>query len=66
MPQYYESGDVIPMAMYRIGHSNDSSREPLFTMDKDKAMQLTVGSINEMKHLGGITNRSHEVLGNYC
>jgi hypothetical protein len=43
MPQYYARGDVIPVALYRIGHTDDSSRYPLFTMDKDKAMRLAVG-----------------------
>jgi hypothetical protein len=43
MPQYYENGDVIPVALYRIGHSNDSSRYPLYTMHKEKAMELVLG-----------------------
>jgi len=48
MPEYFEEGDVIPVALYRIGHSNDSSRHPLYTMSKDKAMQvLNAGTTNE-------------------
>ena len=43
MPEYYEEGDVIPVALYRIGHSNDSARHPLYTTNKDKAMQLLGG-----------------------
>ena len=43
MPQYYEHGDVIPVALYRIGHTNDSSRYPLYTMHKERAMQLLLG-----------------------
>jgi hypothetical protein len=43
MPQYYEHGDVIPIALYRMGHSNDSSRYPLFTMHKEKALNLVLG-----------------------
>jgi hypothetical protein len=43
MPEYYEEGDVIPVALYRIGHSNDSSRHPLFTTDKEKAMRRILG-----------------------
>jgi hypothetical protein len=40
MPQYYESGDTLPVALYKIGHTDDSSRDPLFTTNKNKAMQL--------------------------
>lgn len=43
MPEYYEEGDVIPVALYRIGHSNDSSRHPLYTTNKDKAMLVLGG-----------------------
>jgi len=43
MPEYYEEGDVIPVAIYRIGHRHDSSRHPLFTTDKEKAMQVMLG-----------------------
>ena len=45
MPQYYESGDTLPVALYKIGHTDDSSRDPLFTTNTNKAMQLlTPGS----------------------
>jgi hypothetical protein len=46
MPESYEEGDVIPVALYRIGHSNDGSRHPLFTTDKEKAMHPTSGGSN--------------------
>jgi len=42
MPDYFERGDVAPVAFYRIGHSDDSSRDPLFMMSKDKAMNLVI------------------------
>jgi len=42
MPQYYEADDVLPVALYKIGHTDDSSRDPLFTTDKNKAMQFLI------------------------
>ena len=44
MPRYYEEGDIIPVALYRIGHTNDSRRHPLFTTDKEKAMRVLSGN----------------------
>jgi hypothetical protein len=43
MPEHYEEGDAAVVTLYRVGHSNDSIRHPLFTMDKEKAMQLVLG-----------------------
>ena|SRR5436190_13891864 len=40
MPQKIKSGDTIPVALYRIGHSDDSSRLPRFTLLKEKAIQF--------------------------
>jgi hypothetical protein len=45
MSERYEKGDTAVVALYKIGHTNDSSRYPLFTTEKDKAMNfLTTGS----------------------
>ena len=44
MPQALENGDVVVVTLYRIGHSDDSSRDPLYTMSKEKALKfLTTG-----------------------
>ena len=43
MPESFERGDVAPVALYRIGHTDDSSRDPLFTINKEKAMKLVLG-----------------------
>ena len=43
MPDYYESGDVLPVAIYRIGHTDNSSRDPLFTTDQKKALNFLMG-----------------------
>jgi hypothetical protein len=43
MPEYLERGDVVPVALYRVGHTDDSSRDPLFTLSKEKAMKLVLG-----------------------
>ena len=40
MPEYLERGDVVPVAMYKIGHTDDSGRDPLFTLDREKAIKL--------------------------
>jgi len=40
MPEYFERGDVVPVAMYKIGHTDDSARDPLFTLDREKAIKL--------------------------
>jgi hypothetical protein len=40
MPEYFERGDVTPVIMYKIGHTDDRSRDPLFTMDREKAIRL--------------------------
>jgi len=39
MPDYLERDDVVPVALYRIGHTDDSSRDPLYTLDKEKALR---------------------------
>jgi hypothetical protein len=43
MPESFERGDVAPVALYRIGHTDDSSRDPLFTMNREKAIRLALG-----------------------
>jgi len=43
MPEYFERGDTTIVTLYKMGHSDDSSRDPLFTMDKQKAMQIAMG-----------------------
>jgi hypothetical protein len=43
LPDYFERGDVIPVALYRIGHTDDSSRGPLYTLKREKAMKLVLG-----------------------
>ena len=45
MPDYFERGDITVVTLYRIGHADNSSRDPLFTTSKKKAMQfLQTGS----------------------
>ena len=44
MPDYLERDDVVPVALYRIGHTDDSSRDPLYTLDKEKALKLVSGA----------------------
>jgi hypothetical protein len=43
MPDYLERDDVVPVALYRIGHTDDSSRDPLYTLDKEKALRALLG-----------------------
>ena len=44
MPQSLESGNEVAVTLYRIGHTDDSNRDPLFTMIKEKALKfLTTG-----------------------
>ena len=43
MFERYESGDITVVTLYKIGHTNDSSRDPLFTTTKDKAMNFLAG-----------------------
>jgi hypothetical protein len=43
MPDYFERGDFAPVALYRIGHSDDTSRDPLYTLKREKAMKLVLG-----------------------
>jgi hypothetical protein len=40
MPQSIRQGDVVRVSLYRIGHSEDSSRLPRFTFSKEKAVQF--------------------------
>jgi hypothetical protein len=40
LPQSMEQGDVVTVALYRIGHSEDSARLPRFTFSKQKAVQF--------------------------
>jgi hypothetical protein len=40
MPEYFERDDVVPVVMYKIGHTDDSGRDPLFTLDREKAIKL--------------------------
>ena len=42
MSQKYESGDQAVMALYKIGHTADSSRDPLYTTDVNKAIRTLV------------------------
>jgi hypothetical protein len=42
MPQGVEQGKVISVALYRIGHSEDSSRLPRFTFLKEKAIRFVL------------------------
>ncbi len=45
MSERYESGDKTVVTLYKIGHTNDTSRDPLFTTKKEKAVHfLTTGS----------------------
>jgi uncharacterized protein YeaO (DUF488 family) len=45
MPESYESGNTGVLTLYKIGHTHDSSRHPLFTTKKEKAaLFLTTGS----------------------
>jgi hypothetical protein len=44
MPDYLERDDVVPVALYRIGHTDDSSRDPLYTLDKEKALRALQGA----------------------
>ncbi|HEY5991425.1 MAG TPA: hypothetical protein VIU10_02505 [Candidatus Udaeobacter sp.] len=44
MPDYLERDDVVPVALYRIGHTDDSSRDPLYTLDKEKALRALQGN----------------------
>ena len=37
MPEVFERGNWAVVTLYRIGHSDDSSRDPLFTMSEEKA-----------------------------
>jgi hypothetical protein len=43
MSERYESGDTTVVTLYKIGHTNDTSRDPLFTTKKDKAMNFLTG-----------------------
>jgi hypothetical protein len=46
MSDSYEQGDIAVVTLYKIGHTNDSSRNPLFTTNKEKAVRfLETGSI---------------------
>jgi hypothetical protein len=40
MKEAYEQGDAVVVALYKIGHTNDSSRHPLFTSKPEKALAL--------------------------
>jgi len=40
MPQEIQQGDAIPVALYRIGHSDDSARLPRFTLLREKAIKF--------------------------
>ena len=40
MPDYYEDGDVFGAILYKIGHTDDSNRRPVFTLDKEKAIKF--------------------------
>jgi hypothetical protein len=45
MSERYESGNKAVVTLYKIGHTNDASRDPLFTTNKEKAVHfLTTGS----------------------
>jgi hypothetical protein len=45
MPESYESGNTTVLTLYKIGHTHDSSRRPLFTTKKERAVQfLATGS----------------------
>lgn len=45
MSERYESGNKAVVTLYKIGHTDDTSRDPLFTTNKEKAVQfLTTGS----------------------
>ena len=40
MPQSIRQGNVVTVSLYRIGHSEDSSRLPRFTFSKEKAVRF--------------------------
>jgi hypothetical protein len=40
MPQSMKQGDIVDVALYRIGHSEDSARLPRFTFSKEKAVRF--------------------------
>ena len=43
MSDAYEAGDAAVVTLYKIGHTNDSRRDPLFTTSKDKAVRYYSG-----------------------
>jgi hypothetical protein len=47
MPDDYQRGDQAPLILYNIGHTDDSSRHPLFTLSKEKAVGLLIQSSQE-------------------
>jgi hypothetical protein len=44
MPDSYESGDTAVVTLYKIGHTGDFSRNPLFTTNADKALRILAGN----------------------
>lgn len=40
MPQNYQQGDVTAVELYKIGHTQDSQRNPLFTTHREKALTV--------------------------
>ena len=45
MSERYQSGNTAVVTLYKIGHTHDSSRHPLFTSDREKAVNfLAAGS----------------------
>lgn len=45
MSEAYESGDRAVVALYKIGHTDDSSRNPLYTGKSDKAIRVLAGGL---------------------
>jgi hypothetical protein len=44
-PEFYEKGSRAVVTLYRIGLTNDWDRSPLFTTNKEKAMNFLIGEI---------------------
>lgn len=47
MPDGYEQGSKPVMTLYRIGHTNDTYRGSLLTMDKEKAINFLIGQVTK-------------------
>jgi hypothetical protein len=55
MPENYERGSMAVLTLYRIGHTNDSTRAPLFTTSEEKAMNFLTGEPQPQPQLAAAT-----------